>query len=73
MLRADHDIVSSLDELSDRESNGVLLHDLLDDGLGPPPSFDSGGKAPSRCWPGHRPHSREQEQGHISRRGLWDV
>ena len=34
MLRANHDIISSLDDLSGWEPNSILLHDLLDHSLG---------------------------------------
>jgi hypothetical protein len=33
MLWANHDIVSSLDSLAFRQPDGILLDDLLDDGL----------------------------------------
>ena len=34
MLRANHNIISSLDDLSSWEPNSILLHDLLDHSLG---------------------------------------
>ena len=34
MLRSDHDIVACLYDLSNGETNGMLLNDLFDHGLG---------------------------------------
>jgi hypothetical protein len=57
MLRADHHIVASFDELSRWETNGVFLDDLLDGGLGYPPLLRNSGQPPSRYHPVRRPRS----------------
>ena len=47
MLRTDHHVVPSFDELSSGETDSIFLDDLLDDRLGYLPSLGNSGQPPS--------------------------